>query len=223
MLEVVRFINSRFTSNTYIIAHPEHGDVWVVDPGDTEPVFDWMKVHSKKAIIGILLTHAHFDHIYGMNEILARYPECVVYIANEYGKDALNNPKTNGSKYTEEGPIVVLPDAIIKYYDATMQLWDGVEMRTVNTPGHSDDSQCFIIDGMLFTGDTLIKDVRTVTKLKGGSVEKLGESMNNIAGLKGNGLIVEPGHGEKFGLDEYDLNKMSQKLSLNNEINCELI
>ena len=213
MLELVRFVNSRFTSNTYIIAHPEHDNVWVVDPGDTDIVFEWMKVHSKTAIIGILLTHAHFDHIYGMNEILEHYPECVVYIANEYGKDALNNPKTNGSKYTEEGPIVVLPDAIIKYYDATMQLWDGVEMRTVNTPGHSDDSKCFIIDGMLFTGDTLIKDVRTVTKLKGGSVEKLEESMKLIEQMKGSGLKVMPGHGDEFELDEYNL-----KLSIKNKL-----
>lgn len=205
MLEVVRFVNSRFTSNTYIIAHPEHENVWVVDPGDTDAVFEWMKTHSKTVISGILLTHAHFDHIYGMNEIITRYPECVIYIANEYGKEALSNPKTNGSKYTDEGSLVVDENATVLFFNETLQLWEGVEMRTFNTPGHSDDSQCFIVDGMLFTGDTLIKDVRTVTKLKGGSVEKLDESMKMFAGLKGNGFKVMPGHGEVFELDGYNL------------------
>lgn len=205
MLEVVRFVNSRFTSNTYIIAHPEHENVWVVDPGDTDAVFEWMKAHSKKVITGILLTHAHFDHLYGVNEIVNKFHNCVLYIANEYGKEALSNPKKNGSRYTEEGPIVVDEKAIIRYYNETMLLWDGVEMKTFNTPGHSDDSQCFIVDGMLFTGDTLIKDVRTVTKLKGGSVEKLEESMSVIEQLKGNGLKVMPGHGEVFKLDNYNL------------------
>lgn len=216
MLEVVRFINSRFTSNTYIIAHPEHDDVWVVDPGDTDHVFEWMNVHSKASITGILLTHAHFDHIYGMNEILSQYPQSVVYIANDYGREALHNPKTNGSKYTEEGPIVIGENAQIAFYKDKMQLWDDVGMQTINTPGHSDDSQCLLVDGMLFTGDTLIKDVRTVTKLKGGSVEKLEDTVSLLEHIKGQGLTVMPGHGEIFPLDDYDLsvswvNKMVDK------------
>jgi len=209
MLEVARFINSRFTSNTYVLSHPKYDDVWVVDPGGTEPVFEWLESHNKITIKGILLTHAHFDHIYGINIILSRFPDCVVYIANEYGKDALHNPKTNGSKYTEEGAIVIADNAKVEFFGDTMLLWDGVEMKTFNTPGHSDDSQCLLVEDMLFTGDTLIKDVRTVTKLKGGSVEKLEESMKIISALKGNNLKVMPGHGEGFELDEYDLSKMN--------------
>lgn len=209
MLEVDRFVNSRFTSNTYVLSHPKYNDVWVADPGDTEPVFEWMKNHQKNSITGILLTHAHFDHIYGMNEIVSQYPSCIVYIANEYGLDALHNPKKNGSKYTEEGPIEIADSAKIEYYGDTMQLWEGVEMKIFNTPGHSDDSRCLLVGGRLFTGDTLIKDFRTVTKLKGGSVEKLNDSMNVIAALKGNNLRVMPGHGEEFELDEYDLSKMN--------------
>lgn len=209
MIEVVRFVNSRFASNTYIIAHTEHDDVWAVDPGDTDIVFEWMKAHSKHTVTGILLTHAHFDHIYGLNEMLKRFPESIVYIANDYGNDALCDPKVNGSKYTDEGPIVVSDNAKICYYSDTMQLWDGVTMRTINTPGHSDDSQCLLVDGMLFTGDTLIKDVRTVTKLKGGSVEKLDKSMKILASLKANSLRVMPGHGDEFELDDYDLSKMN--------------
>ena len=211
MLEVVRFINSRFTSNTYILAHPEHDNVWVVDPGDADNVFEWMKVHSKTSITGILLTHAHFDHLYGMNEILSQYPQCMVYIANDYGREALHNPKTNGSKYTEEGPIVIDGNAPIAFYKDKMRLWDDVEMQTINTPGHSDDSQCLLVDGMVFTGDTLIKDVRTVTKLKGGSVEKLNETVGLLEQLKGRGLIVMPGHGDEFDLDGYDYSKITER------------
>jgi glyoxylase-like metal-dependent hydrolase (beta-lactamase superfamily II) len=209
MIEVVRYVNSRFASNTYIIAHPEHDDVWVVDPGDTECVFEWMRTHSKHTVTGILLTHAHFDHIYGLNEIVERFPECIVYIAKDYGNNALRDPKVNGSRYTDEGPIVVSNKAKISYYDETMQLWEGVEMQTINTPGHSPDSQCLLLEGMLFTGDTLIKDVRTVTKLRGGSVEKLEESVRMFEFLKGNHIQVLPGHGEEFGLDDYNLSKMS--------------
>lgn len=209
MLEVTRFVNSRFGSNTFILSHPEHDDVWVVDPGDTEPVFEWMQNHQKTSVTGILLTHAHFDHIYGVNEIVSKFSDCIVFIANDYGKDALRNSRVNGSRYTDEGPIVISENARIIYYCKTMQLWEGVVMQTINTPGHSDDSQCMLVDRMLFTGDTLIKDVRTVTKLKGGSVEKLEESIKVIEELKGNSLRVNPGHGDEFELDEYDLSKMN--------------
>ncbi len=211
MVEVERFVNSRFTSNTYILSHPSHENVWVVDPGDTEAVFEWMSVHSKTIVTGILLTHSHFDHMYGINEVISHFPSVKVYVANEYGKEALNDAKKNGSKYTEEGPLIIDEKATITFYDNTMPLWKGVEMRTINTPGHSDDSQCIIVDGMLFTGDTLIKDVRTVTKLKGGSVEKLVESINAIAILKGNNYKVMPGHGEAFALDSYDLSIAIEK------------
>ncbi len=209
MIEVVRFVNSRFASNTYIIAHPEHDDVWVIDPGDTDVVFEWMKAHSKHTVTGILLTHAHFDHIYGLNEMLKRFPESIVYIANDYGNDALRDPKVNGSKYTDEGPIVVSDNAKICYYGKTMQLWEGAEMQTINTPGHSPDSQSLLLEGKLFTGDTLIKDVRTVTKLRGGSVEKLEGSVKMLDALKGNHCQIYPGHGEEFELDDYDLSKMN--------------
>ena len=216
MVEVERFINSRFNSNTYVIAHSEHDDVWIVDPGDANNVFEWMKVHSKTSIMGVLLTHAHFDHLYGINEILFQYPRCVVYIANNYGREALHNPKINGSKYTDEGPIVINDNAQVEYYKNKMLLWEDVEMQTINTPGHSDDSQCLIVDGMMFTGDTLIKDVRTVTKLKGGSVEKLDDTVVLLKQLKGLGLKVMPGHGEEFELDGYDYSKITEGRISNN-------
>ena len=211
MVNCERFVNSRFTSNTYIIYHTDYDNVWVVDPGDTEVVFEWMQAHSKTTISGILLTHAHFDHMYGINEVISHFPSVKVYVSNEYGKEALNDAKKNGSKYTEEGSLIIDEKATISFYDDRMQLWERVEMRTINTPGHSDDSQCILVDGMLFTGDTLIKDVRTVTKLKGGSVEKLVESINAIAILKGNNYMVMPGHGEAFALDSYDLNIAIEK------------
>lgn len=208
-MKVCRFVNSRFTSNSYLLAQECEDGVWIVDPGDTNVLFAWMKAHGKTTILGVLLTHVHFDHIYGLNEIVEQYPECIVYIANDYGNDALRDPKVNGSRYTDEGPIVVSDKAKICYYEETLQLWDGVEMQTINTPGHSPDSQCLLLEGKLFTGDTLIKDVRTVTKLRGGSVEKLEESVKLLEALKGNHLQVLPGHGEEFELNDYDLCKMN--------------
>ena len=205
MVNCERFVNSRFTSNTYIIFSTEHDNVWIVDPGDSVAVFEWMKNHSKTIVSGIFLTHAHFDHIYGVNELLSRFPSCRLYVANTYGKELLFDAKKNASKYTEEGPMVVREYALVAFYSEDQILWEGTPLKVFYTPGHSDDSVCFVIGDMLFTGDTLIKDIRTVTKLKTGSREKLKESFALLETLKGRGLIVYPGHEEPFMFDTYNL------------------
>ena len=60
----------------------------------------------------------------------------------------------------------------------------------------------------LFTGDTLIKDLRTVTKLPTGSVVELQESIELFKSMQGKGYKVYPGHGALFELDGYDLELM---------------
>lgn len=204
-IKVERFINSRFTSNTFVLSKEGAKDVWVIDPGDVSPVSEWMDMNGKNEVKGVLLTHSHFDHIYGLNELLGIYPSCPVYVANEYGRLALYDAKKNGSRYTEE-PFVLKEEANIKLMRDTLELWQGVSMSIINTIGHSPDSVCFLIDNLIFTGDTLIKDTRTVTKLKGGSVPDLENTITMLrTEFQGRGLTVMAGHGDSFELDEYDL------------------
>lgn len=180
-------------------------EAWLMDPGDFLPIKEWMKDNGKTTIKGILLSHSHFDHIYGINEVLKEYPLAIVYVANEYGKSLLHDAKRNGSKYTEEGPFVIKENAEIRFVDTLKSILGGECLKILHTPGHSEDSVCIIINGHIFTGDTLIKDTRTVTKLKGGSVEKLMKTVSELEKLKGDNLEVCPGHGDTFPLDGYDL------------------
>ena len=83
----------------------------------------------------------------------------------------------------------------------------GKQMEFFETPGHSDASICFILDGCLFTGDALLKDLKTVIKLPTGSKEKLNDTLQLFRKMQGQRLMAYPGHGESFVLDGYDLNK----------------
>ncbi len=205
MVECIRFINTWFKSNTYVLYYPQYENVWVIDPGDVQPIIQWMNDQRKRSVSGVFLTHAHFDHIYGVNHLLEHYPDCVVYTANEYGKLLLSDAKKNASYYSELGPIIINNLAKVSFYDDDMELWPGKKMNVLATPGHSDDSVCLLVDGKLFTGDTLIKDIRTVTKLKTGSVDKLRSSLGLLDTLRGEHLQVMAGHEECFSLDDYDL------------------
>ena len=204
MIDVIRFINSRFTSNSYIIYSSENEEVWIVDPGDFSPLYDWMLANDKTNVKGVLITHVHFDHIYGVNELYSKFPSTIFYVYNEEGINALYDTKKNGSKYAES-PIVLDSRAFVKIATLDLELWNGCFVRCFFTPGHSEDSMCMLLGNILFTGDTLIKNYRTVTKLKGGSVDNLRKSIDWIASLKGNNIIVYGGHENSFALDTYDL------------------
>lgn len=204
MIDVVRFINSRFTSNTYVIFSTVSEDIWIVDPGDFTPIEEWMRRNSKIGVAGVLITHAHFDHIYGANELNEKYPSTPFFVYNQTGVEILYDSKRNGSKYTE-APFVLNEHAKVFTVSPEMFLWEDCKIHNYFTPGHSEDSMCILLGNSLFTGDTLIKDIRTVTKLKGGSVEKLQESIDWIETLKGRGILVYGGHEDLFELDDYDL------------------
>ena len=204
-IKVERFINSRFSSNTFVLSYEGANDVWVIDPGDIRPVSEWMVKNSKVVIKGVLLTHSHFDHVYGLNYLLFLYRSCPIYVANEYGRTALFDAKKNGSRFTE-APFVLKEGAEVRIMDSSLELWVGINVEIIYTIGHTPDSACFVLGNLIFTGDTLIKGKRTVTKLHGGSVPDLKRTIAMIKSrFQGKGLIVMGGHEDSFELDVYDL------------------
>ena len=91
-------INSVFNSNTYILSIKHAPDCWLVDCGDAEVLVGWITKNNKK-LKGIFITHGHFDHIYGLNEIIQVFPDCIVYISQR-GKENLYSEKLNISRYS---------------------------------------------------------------------------------------------------------------------------
>lgn len=80
MLKVDHVVNTIFNSITWVLSDSDSDHVWLVDCGDIKPILERV---GNKEIAGVLLTHAHFDHIYGLPELLKPYPDCRVY-TNEF-------------------------------------------------------------------------------------------------------------------------------------------
>lgn len=80
------YINSVFSSKSYRI-----GSI-LIDPGD-----EWEGFENVDAV---LLTHAHFDHIYGLNRVVELNPEVKIF-TNTAGQEALLNDRLNMSRYHE--------------------------------------------------------------------------------------------------------------------------
>lgn len=175
-------------SNTWVA---EFNDVlWLVDCGDIGPL---LALLDGKILKGILLTHAHFDHIYGLNDLLKQFPDALVY-TNECGKEGLLNARKNMSFYHETPFVFEYPENIRIVNDGDeIELSEGLKAQVVSTPGHHPSCLSYIIDDAIFTGDSYIPGTKVVTNLPRGDKRQAQESLEKIMQLSKT-LTVYPGH-----------------------------
>ena len=85
--------------------------------------------------------------------------------------------------------------------------WGKHIIKFIYTPGHSEGSISVYFNQCLFSGDLMIKGLKTVTKLPTGNKNKLLNSLELIKkNFSNKNVIVYPGHGDNFFLDDIHLN-----------------
>ena len=191
MLQVRQIVNRVFTSNTFVLSDDDFKTCWLVDVGDVKKVLDILP--GGGVVKGVLLTHTHFDHIYGINELYRRFPEMEV-CTSEYGSLALYSEKKNFSFYHEE-PIVFEGKNVRVLQDGEeIELSPWSRLKVMATPGHCPSCLCYYNERMIFTGDSYIPEVAVVSKLPRGNKALATESKEKIFSLA-KGKIIYPGHG----------------------------
>lgn len=193
MLHIKEIVNSIFTSKSYIIyKESDINKAWLVDIGDIEPVISFCE-EKKLVVKGVFLTHAHFDHIYGLPSLLQYFPLCKVY-TNDFGQKALASSKLNLSKYHEtpisyEGENVV----VVKEGDEFMLFEDEPLIHIYETPGHNPSCLTMVWGNLVFTGDAYIPPVGVNTQLPNADKEQAKASLNRIIKLA-EGKTLFSGH-----------------------------
>ena len=191
MLTVDYFTNRIFNSRTYILTKEGSDEVWLVDCGDADRIVERA---AGKTVKGILLTHAHSDHIYGLEEILNHYPEAKVY-TNQAGVEALKSSRLNISYYHSEYPDISIDKIesmeIIGEGDVIEVL--GEEVKVYETPGHAPSCLTFIIEDKAFTGDAYIPGVKLFTGFPRSNRKQGKASVDRILQLSKNCRVM-PGH-----------------------------
>ena len=194
MLNVAHIVNSVFTSRTYILTDEEKKDFWIVDCGDVPPLMDVLSSMGggSSIIKGVLLTHVHYDHIYGLPRLTEIFPSLRVY-TNEYGKKALTDIRLNYSKYHND-PIAYESENVVTCDEGSViELFDGVQAKVYHTPGHSPSCLTYEVGDYLFTGDAYIPGIKVVTTFKGGNKQEAAESVERILRLA-DGKMICAGH-----------------------------
>lgn len=191
MLSVNFFTNRVFNSRTYILSKEGSDEVWLVDCGDADRIIERIK---EKAVKGILLTHAHSDHIYGVEEILEKFPRCLVY-TNIAGIEALKSPKLNMSHYHSEYPDISIdkPNNVRIIGEGDKVKVFGDEVFVYETPGHSPSCLTYILEDKAFTGDAYIPGVKVFAGFPNSNRIQAQRSLERIQQLSSNFQIM-PGH-----------------------------
>lgn len=176
-MQVDHIVNSVFDSITYIIPTGPDKNCFLIDCGDVDKVTDlgW-------TIRGVLITHSHFDHIYGLNKLIETFPDAIVY-TNQEGKEGLVNDKWNFSRYHTEVENFIFSkiENVMVLNEGMYELDEKLKVKVHYTPGHDPSCISYVIENNLFTGDAYIPGIEPFLKFPRSNKE---QAINSLAFLK---------------------------------------
>lgn len=203
--EVKRFINSPVTSNCFVIYRRGFQSCLIIDPGtrDCEDLLIFLKEMNLVPEI-VILTHEHYDHIWGVNLLKETY-NCMVKCSAKCSEKIVNKKK-NMSVFHDQIGFETAPADIFTDNIKGAFLWNDISLKFLDTPGHTDCGISILVEDKLFVGDLIIDGHKTVTKLPTGNKTDVLNSVNKLLNdLLPSAIEVYSGHGNNFMLNEVDI------------------
>ena len=197
--------------NTYIVCGEKEGaPAFIVDPGgDGEAIRQMVeKVGAKPTLV--LLTHGHFDHIGGCDELRQLYPGIRVAI-HEEDAPCLTSSKENLSDLSDTSITQEAADILLKDGD-TVDAAD-TQVAVIHTPGHSKGSVTYRCSDVLFTGDALFRMSVGRTDLPGGNYYQMQKTLEKFNEMDVD-YRIHPGHFASSTLDFEKRNNVYLKFGL---------
>lgn len=181
-------------TNCYFIYDEEKKEALVFDPAtDGKGIYNALLKHDI-TVKAIFLTHGHFDHILGANEL--REASGSKIYASELEEDVLLSTKLNVSEQTGR-PCTVKADVLLRDNEEVEVC--GIKVKMISTPGHTHGSCCYYFEdaGILISGDTLFAGSCGRTDLPTGSGGMIDRSIKEKLMKLPDEVKVYPGHGEE--------------------------
>ena len=190
-LKIHRFDKGAVDENTYIVVDDIADICFVVDPGRYDDKIKSI-IDDTAGLEYIILTHGHGDHIKELPSFRKEYTDAEL-VADFDEKRMLNDFAINASRNICGKDVE--DDADVYVTDGDTLGFGDRKIKFIHTPGHTPGGMCISIDGILFTGDTLLKNDVGRSDFPGGSWEDLKHSIKDKLFLLPDDTIVYPGHG----------------------------
>lgn len=216
-LEIYRFRYEPVDSNMWFI--PVGSGGFVFDPNISEELLSIFKKYGTKNV-RIALTHEHYDHTIGVEWLQSQIEtklfcqiDCSKYIASGNGnsprlvamalktKDMVDGGHRCDDFMAAYKPYTLKADET--FGEKGKVAIDDVSIDCYSTPGHSPGSACYILDNKyVFTGDSLIQNAPTILRFRASNKDAYEcITLPFLKSLSKN-MLVFPGHGEPFKINE---------------------
>lgn len=191
-MRITNLPSGALQANTYLAVDEKTNEGFIVDPGGYNKVLTKEVRDNDVKIKYIILTHGHSDHICGVNEHKAEFPDAKI-VAYKDEEAMLENPNLNqspgfGVPYSTKADILVSDGDELKVGDVTLKF--------IHTPGHTEGGMCIYVKEAkaLFSGDTLFRQSIGRTDFPGGSYKEIMDSIRKKVFLLPDDTNVFPGH-----------------------------
>lgn len=192
-MKVEKFVLGSMGTNCYLLINETTKEIVIVDPAICP---DYVVNHVKNNGYipkAILLTHAHFDHVMGIDGWVKEFDVPVYLHENE--KQVLADPGLNlsavfGSSYSYHQVNCLQDGQIIEIA--------GFHLRVIHTPGHTTGGCCYYeeTEGILISGDTLFLQSVGRSDFPTGSMSTLVRSIKDKLFCLPDDTVVYPGHND---------------------------
>lgn len=192
-LKIGKIVLGVCQTNSYFVYEEGKSEVIFFDPADKgNYIYDRLKENGF-TVAAIFLTHGHFDHIWGVEE-LRKLSGAKVY-AWEEEKEVCEDASVNVSAGAGR-PCSLKADVYVK--DGEKISIAGMNCQLIGTPGHTKGSCCYYFedDKILLSGDTLFQESVGRTDFPTGSMSNLVRSVREKLMPLPDDVKVYPGHGE---------------------------
>lgn len=173
----------------YLIGDRESGEAVVVDPAyDIASINNILESDGMK-LTGALVTHYHPDHVGG--SMMGYNIEGVAQLLAEQSVPIhVQEPESAGIQKVTG----VSQADLVEHVSGDTVMVGEIPITLIHTPGHTPGSQCFLVNNMLVSGDTLFLEGCGRTDLPGGDSSELYYSLTQRLAKVPDTATLYPGH-----------------------------
>jgi len=182
---LLKVSHQRMKNNNYLVVDPGSQQSVVVDPAWELEKIEAALASTRSTLSGILITHAHFDHIH-LARPLADFYNCPIWMSRQ---------EIAASGFRARQLVAI---------DATPWFVGNMRIEPILTPGHTPGCVCYLIGDNLFTGDVLFAEGCGIC-MDVPSAHAMFNSLERLKARLAPDTHVFPGHtyvrppGQKFG------------------------
>lgn len=197
MLDIITICDRGDNANTYVVGNTD--EVIIIDPANR--LSNITTAVKNRKVLGIFLTHAHYDHFITLTDVLNKYNvNCYMH---QKGFEKLTNLVSSCAMFFGVGslkPIDKTKTVFVKD-NQVLELSPNLKIKVITTPGHTDCSVVYQIEDVMFTGDTLFNNGVGRTDLPTSNTITLINSLKKLLNNK-NQAVIYPGHGWESSLED---------------------